>query len=298
MDKPYISHEESMKRITLSKPIFSLLLLFMAFAGKAAVVDTVRIYSKVMKKEIPCVVIRPDSYSASHRNGFRVSSKIYPVVYLLHGYGGDFGNWIKKVPSLIKEVDDLQMIIVCPDGAFSSWYFDSPVDSSMKYETFVADEVPAYIDTHYHTIKNKHGRAIAGLSMGGHGALFISIRHPKFFGACGSMSGVVDLFASHDKFDIIKRIGDTSNNNSYWHDYSAINVVEKYELKDSISFIIDCGIKDFTLIPNRKLHEKMLQLNISHDYIERPGDHNWDYWSNSIQYQLLFFRRYFDRYYK
>lgn len=272
----------------MQKKILFLLILFKGLICQAAIVDTIQVYSKVMKKNIPCVLVRPDSY--------KMKKIFYPVIYLLHGYSGDYSNYLKKIPSIRKQADDLQVIIVCPDGAFSSWYFDSPVDSSMRYETFVANEVPRYIDEHYRTIKNKHARAIAGLSMGGHGALFIAMRHPDFFGACGSMSGVVDLFASHDKFDIIKRIGDTSNNNSYWHDYSVINVIEKYKSSDSLAFIIDCGIKDFTFIPNRKLHEKMLLLNIPHDYIERPGDHNWDYWSNSLQYQLLFFRRYFDKY--
>lgn len=272
----------------MKKKIILLLIIFKAIICEAAIVDTIQIYSKVMKKNIACVLVRPDSYKTKKLS--------YPVIYLLHGYGGDYANYLKRIPAIKKQSDDLQVILLCPDGAFSSWYFDSPVDSSMRYETFVTNEMPKYIDEHYRTIKNKHARAIAGLSMGGHGALFSAMRHPDIFGACGSMSGVVDLFASHDKFDIIKRIGDTTNNNPYWHDYSVINLIEKYNSKDSLAIIIDCGIDDFTYLPNHQLHEKMLKLKIPHDYTERPGNHNWDYWSNALQYQLLFFRNYFDRY--
>jgi S-formylglutathione hydrolase FrmB len=272
------------------KKIVCFLLALHFFSCFASTVDTINIYSASMKKNIHCVVVTPADY--------KMKEEHYPVVYLLHGYAGDYTNYIKKIRGFMKEADDLQMIFVCPDGNFSSWYFDSPVDSSLRYETFVSNEVPKYIDAHYRTIKNKHGRGIAGLSMGGHGALFLAIRHPNIFGACGSMSGVVDLFASHDKFDIIKRIGDTTNNNTYWHDYSVINLIEKYNSKDSLAIIIDCGVDDFTYLPNHRLHEKMLKLKIPHDYTERPGNHNWEYWSNAIKYQLLFFRAYFDRFEK
>src|ERR1700739_4156160 len=164
------------------KRFLLLLVIFSPFAGFASSVDTVTIYSAAMKKRIRCVVIKPDSYLAS--------KLAFPVVYLLHGYSGNYSDFIYKIPSIKKKADELQMLFVCPDGA-NSWYFDSPVDSTMKYETYISKEVPAYIDSAYRTIKNKYGRAITGLSMGGHGALFLGLRHPKTFGACGSMSGGV-----------------------------------------------------------------------------------------------------------
>ena len=246
-----------------------------------------------MKKNIKCVVITPDSYTLD--KGMQVD---YPVVYLLHGYSGDFSNFVRKIPAIKKQADELQLILVCPDGDFGSWYFDSPVDSSKRYETYIYKEITGFIDGHYRTIKNRHGRAITGLSMGGHGGLFIGFRHPDFYGACGSMSGGVDLLPFYNQFEIKKVLGDSVTNNKYWKDYSVINVVENYNKKDSLAIIFDCGVDDFFYKANRQLHEKMLKLKIPHDYIERPGSHNWDYWSNSIQYQLLFFRDYFNKYYK
>jgi S-formylglutathione hydrolase FrmB len=85
------------------------------------------------------------------------------------------------VPELKTYADEYKVLIVCPDGGNSSWYFDSPVDSTMKYETYIGKEVPDYIDAHYKTIKNRTARAITGLSMGGHGALFIAFRHSNFW---------------------------------------------------------------------------------------------------------------------
>ena len=266
------------------KKIFSLLtavlLVYNLHAGR---VDTITIYSKAMQKNIKCVVIEPRKIKGV---------KAWPVVYLLHGYSGAFSDWIRKVPALQQYADEYKTIIVCPDGNYASWYFDSPIDSSMRYETYVGKEVPEYIDAHYPTIKDRKARAITGLSMGGHGGLFLGFRHADVFGACGSMSGGVDLNASRNKFDVIKRIGDTIAYADNWKKYSVVNVIEKYP-NDSLAIIIDCGTEDFFYNINHDLHAKMLGLKIPHDYIERPGKHDWNYWSNAVKYQLLFFSNYF-----
>ena len=267
------------------KIFFFAFLLTVALNSIAASVDTISIYSNAMHKDFKCVVIKPNAY--------KKRKNIFPVVYLLHGYGGWYSNWLIRVPDLKDYADQYNLMIVCPDGGQSSWYFDSPVDSTMKYETYIGKEVPEFIDANYRTIKDRTARAITGLSMGGHGALFLAFRHSKTFGACGSMSGGVDLNYSRNKFDIMKRIGDTISHADNWKSYSVINMVEHYP-KDSVAIIIDCGVNDIFYSSNHLLHEKMLQLKIPHDYIERPGKHEWPYWRNSIRYHLLFFRDYFD----
>jgi S-formylglutathione hydrolase FrmB len=272
----------------MKKTAFLLLILFIFVLSEkkaiAAGVDTVSVYSSSMKKEIKCVVIKPAMY--------KKKKKHFPVVYLLHGYSGWYSNWLIRVPQLKDEADRLGMMIVCPDGGYSSWYLDSPMDSSMRYETHIINEVVPYIDAHYRTIATPKARAITGLSMGGHGGLFLGLRHPDLFGACGSMSGGTDLNASRMKFDIMKRIGDTLTQAQNWKDYSVYYMVEKYkDTKQKIIF--DCGISDFYYEVNHRLHEKLLKLGIEHDYIERPGEHNWEYWTNSVPYQLYFFSVFF-----
>jgi S-formylglutathione hydrolase FrmB len=265
---------------------FLLLLFACCFSGNlsAGKVDTVSIYSNSMHKYIKAVVIKPDSYKKK-KNSF-------PVVYLLHGYSGDFSNWITKVPELNKYADAYQTLIVCPDGAYSSWYFDSPMDTAYRYETHVANEVVDFIDKNYRTVADKNHRAITGLSMGGHGALFLALRHADIFGAAGSMSGGVDLNESKNRYHIIKRIGDTILQASNWHDMTVINLVEKYT-NTPLKIYFDCGVKDIFIDGNRRLHQKMLQLKIPHTYIERPGEHNWMYWRDAVPFQLLYFQRFF-----
>ena len=270
-----------MKYLQLS--LLALLLATITYAS----VDTVFIASASMHKNIKTVVIKPASYKKKNNN--------YPVVYLLHGAMGVSTNWIIKVPELQTMADDQDVLIVCPDGSVNSWYFDSPVDSSYKFETHVGLEVPAYIDANYRTIADRKHRAIAGLSMGGHGAFFLAFRHTEIFGACGSMSGALDVSLITRGYDINKRLGDTITNRKYYNDWSVMKVMEGYNAKDSLSIILDCGQQDFIYGMTKAAHEKMVKLKIPHDYIERPGRHDWFYWRNAVRYQLVFFKEYFKR---
>jgi S-formylglutathione hydrolase FrmB len=267
----------------------SILLLLIAVSFQkftnAASVDTVNIYSAAMHKSSKCVVILPDSYKDKNLS--------FPVVYLLHGYSGNYSDWIKLVPGVKNYADEFQLIIVCPDAHYNSWYFDSPVDPKIKYETYISSEVPHFIDSAFHTIASRNFRAIAGLSMGGQGALSLAWKHPDFFGAAGSMSGVQDLCPWKNKYELKAVLGDTLNNNNFYNN-SVVNMVKKAP-SEIPALIIDCGISDPFIESNRRLNAELLQLKIPHDYIERSGTHNWTYWGNSIGFQLLFFHNFFNR---
>jgi S-formylglutathione hydrolase FrmB len=251
-------------------------------SSQAAVVDTVLTHSAAMKKQIKAVVIRPDNYSESQ----------YPVVYLLHGHSGNYSDWVQKAKGLEKAADLYGMIIVCPDGGFGSWYWDSPVDENFRYETYVSSELVEFIDSKYKTIKNKSGRGITGLSMGGHGALYLAIRHPDVFGAAGSMSGGVDIRPFPNNWDMAKRLGEYAEKPGNWEKNTVINMLHLIRPK-TLALIIDCGIDDFFYRVNVKLHEELLLRNIPHEFISRPGAHNWEYWNKAVGFQLLFMNNFF-----
>lgn len=267
-----------MKRALLAASLF--LLVFLA---KAAEVDTVLTSSKVMNKQIKAVVVTPDTYDGKTE---------FPVVYLLHGYSGNYADWIKQVPALRQLVDSYQFMVVCPDGGYGSWYLDSPEDPSFQYETYITKELLTWVDQHYKTIKNRKGRAITGLSMGGHGALYLAFRHQDLFGAAGSISGGVDIRPFPNNWDLAKRLGTFAAHADLWEKNTVTNLLYLLE-PNKLSLIIDCGTEDFFYEVNKTLHQKLLERNIPHDYIARPGAHNWNYWANSIQYQLLFMHRFF-----
>lgn len=270
-----------MKRIS-----YILTLLTLSYSLNAASVDTIAVPSASMKRTIKTVIVRPNSYTDN--------SKKFPVVYLLHGAGGSYSNWILKVPHIQQLADEHQLIIVCPDGAKTSWYFDSPIDSTFRFETFVAVELPQYIDAQYNTIADRKGRVITGLSMGGHGGLFLGFRHANTFSGAGSMSGALHVTVITRGYEVEKRLGDTAVNRKYWNDWSVLNAIET-KPADSLAVIIDCGTEDRVMPMNRAVHEKMLKLKIAHDYTERPGNHDWRYWNTAIDYQLLYFKKHFDK---
>ena len=97
-----------------------------------------------------------------------------------------------------KEGKGAALIFVCPNGE-NSWYWDSPLNKDSQFETFVSRELVSYVDGHYRTLPSREKRAITGLSMGGHGALWLAIRHQDVFGAAGSTSGGLDIRPFPDK---------------------------------------------------------------------------------------------------
>ena len=169
----------------MKKTIYVVLLVLEFFSAKAAKVDTLKVFSASMYKNIKACVIVPDNY--------KNSNKKFPVVYLLHGYSGNYATWVKSFKEVTEQVDKYDFIVIGVDGNYSSWYFDSPIDLTFKYETYIIDELVPFIDRKYKTIANRVGRAISGLSMGVHGALYLSFKHQDVFGAAGSMSGGVDF---------------------------------------------------------------------------------------------------------
>lgn len=161
-----------MKKIRLIQLLFlSLFLIGTYLPTQAQKIDTISVYSTSMKKQIKNIIILPASYTQN-------TQKKYPVAYLLHGYGGCYDTWATYTkPDLAQMASNFDMIIVCPDG-LNSWYWDSPINPSYRYETYVSKELINYIDSQYRTYNNRKGRAITGFSMGGHGALWLAFRHP------------------------------------------------------------------------------------------------------------------------
>lgn len=262
--------------------LFSVLLSHTAHAAK---VDTLSIPSARMNKSIKTVVILPDSYS---------KNKQYPVLYLLHGFSGNYSNWVNNAPEVKKLVDYYNYLVICPDGGFGSWYWDMASDRNYQYETFVSGELVSFVDQHYSTVKNRNGRAISGLSMGGHGALSLAIKHQETYGAAGSTAGGVDFRPFPLNWQIKDRIGSYDEVPAEWDNRVVINMINRL-VSDKLALIIDCGKEDFFYPVNVALHDKLIYHNINHTFITSEGAHNWAYWKRSVVYQMAFFNRFFSQ---
>ncbi len=201
---------------------------FSVFPPDAADVDTVSVFSRVMNRDIKTVIIKPQGYD---------SGKRYPTLYLLHGYSDDYSGWVRKAP-VVKRLSDLyEMIIVCPDGGYNSWYWDSPVVEGVRFETFVSDELVSWVDGNLRTIARREGRAITGLSMGGHGALYLAFRHQDVYGACGSLSGGVDIRPFPNNWDIARLLGLRSEYPERW---------ERHTVMGLLHLLTPGGVEDYS----------------------------------------------------
>ncbi|MDE6269107.1 MAG: esterase family protein [Muribaculaceae bacterium] len=220
------------------------------------------------------------------------STERFPVVYLLNGYSGHYASW----PELVPEIDSLAthygMIFVCPDGR-DSWYWDSPVDSGMQMESFIIEELVPRIDSLYPTIPSPAARAVSGLSMGGHGAMWLGLRHPDVFGSMGSMSGGLDIRPFPENWLMSERLGTIEAAPEEWESHTVINIIPDADPAAGQHITIDCGVDDFFAGVNEAAHKALLERGIHHDYTVRPGAHSGPYWHNSLFYHLLFFDRAF-----
>lgn len=266
--------------------ILALMLCGMAQAASPvkAQVDTMAVTTTYMVSPLKVTVALPESYLQPGDTAH------YPVVYLLNGHGGSYRTW----PSITPVADiatRFGVIIVCPDGR-NSWYWDSPVDKSMQMESFMLNDLVPTIDRTFRTRASREGRAITGLSMGGHGGLWLGIRHSDVFGSAGSMSGGVNIIPFPKNWHMADRLGSYVDNPRRWEEHTVINLVD--DLKPGqLNIIFDCGTEDFFYKVNCDLDRALNLRGIPHVYITSPGAHNAAYWSRAIYPQMEFFHSIF-----
>ena len=274
------------------KNLFLLLLLFPSLLVAQGRVDTIAVYSPSMKKNLKAAVSFPSSYADG--------TSRYPVVYLLHGGSGAFSDWHQKVTEkgIVNQMaEEHQVLIITPGVGPASYYYDSPLLDSVRYETYMIQELIPFIDKNYRTLAQKESRAITGLSMGGHGAITLATKHPSLFTAAGSMSGVMNIdtdlwkvgeeFRNLRKKGQIEMLGEINYKAPLFNPYTAVGLVDQLKNQE-ISLIIDCGVDDFLIETNRQMHSLLMEKKIDHEYIERPGAHTWNYWTDALPVQFFF----------
>ncbi len=215
----------------------------------------------------------------------------YPVLYLLNGYGGDYRKW----PELV-DIDSVarerQMIVVCPSG-LNSWYWDSPAQPDMKMESFITQQLVPAIDSLYPTIPAPQSRAITGFSMGGHGALWLAMRHPDIWLHAGATSGGVDIRPFPGSWSMAKWLGARDSVPEVWDSHTVMTLAQTMpdSVLRSLDIFFDCGTDDFFYGVNCALDSTLSARRIPHTYATYPGAHTGPYWSKSIHPQIDHFAK-------
>ncbi|HYP00390.1 MAG TPA: alpha/beta hydrolase family protein [Pyrinomonadaceae bacterium] len=250
-------------------------------------VEAVRFESKLVGKALPYNVVLPPLYDAPQSRALR-----YPVVYLLHGLGGSSGDWVSARARLSAHAAGHRFIIVTPEGG-DGWYTDSATVPTDKFETYILEELIPDVERRYRALPARDARAVAGLSMGGYGALKFGVKHPHMFALAASLSGAFHA-ASWDANDpqliafvkpsIARTYGAMDSPTRAANDLFKLFAnlpPERFTLLPFIYF--DCGTEDFLIGSNRALSELLLKRKIPHEYRQLPGAHSWPYWDAQVQ---------------
>lgn len=278
--------------------IFSLYFFNAAIAQHSGkVIEEQIIKSNILKKDVKYTIYLPADYSTSDRT--------YPVVYLLHGYSDDNTGWLqfgeinRYADKAINDGTIPPMIIVMPNGD-SSWYINS-YDGKENYEDFFIKEFMPAVEKAYRIKAQKKYRGIAGLSMGGYGTLFYSLKHPELFAAAAPLSAaVIDdsaMVTMPDKSwdqtfaQLFGRgLKGKERLNTAWFNNSILKIVENKSTDDlrKVRYWIDCGDDDFLTKGNCLLHIALTDKRVPHEFRVRDGAHNWTYWRTGITDALQF----------
>ncbi len=236
-----------------------------------------RYYSKALGKQTGAQVILPESGEGP-----------YPVLYLLHGLSDDYTAWGRR-SSIERHLDGLPLIVVMPDGG-RSFYLDAV--HGPAYGTALAIELPERIERTFPARTDRDGRFVAGLSMGGFGAMRFALGYPERFGAASSHSGAVGFGHFIERWRDDPRLEEFRlilGDDPVGGPNDLFTLAEQCAHASDIPRLrLDCGAEDFLLEDNRAFHDHLTALGITHTYDEYPGAHEWGYWDLHIQDTLRF----------
>ncbi len=292
---------------TTMKNFFTFLLLAIAaqaFTQQGILKESLKAKSNILGKDVNYCVYLPYDYQTSSRS--------YPVLYLFHGFTDDETGWVQFgeanyiADRTIASGDAPPMIIVMPDAGVS-WYVNS-YDGKSKWEDFFIKEFIPHIEATYRARTKKEFRAVAGLSMGGHGSLIMSIKHPDLFTACVPLSAGIwtddeTLKMPNDQWDYVvgepygKGLEGEARLSEHYRQNSVLNLLKTIDAEElkKVRYYIDCGDDDFLIKGNMELHSLMIDQGIPHEFRVRDGIHDWTYWRTALPEVLKFVGESFHR---
>ena len=237
-------------------------------------------------------VLLPAGYASSRRR--------YPVLYLLHGAVDDERSWTEKgdAEAITR---GFGLIVVMPDSGpgsgYANWYHGGR-GGPPEWETYHVDQLIPFVDRHYRTIAARRGRAIAGLSMGGFGAMSYAARHPGLFGAAASFSGAVD---TNNPLDIAiggdEPFGPRATQEIRWRGHNPTDLAPNLRGLDLTvrtgngmpggpfggGDVIELAVGQMSV----SFHRRLAALGIRHRWDDYgPGGHTWPYWQRDLRETL------------
>lgn len=208
------------------------------------------------------------------------TGKTYPLLILLHGWSGNYSTWNSMIDCQ-RISDSLQLIIVCPDGFYDSWYLNHPLRKDLQYADFFKNDFLPYMTMNYPLSKQVF---ITGQSMGGHGALYLASMLPDAFTAAGAMSGVFNL----SRETLVNRgLPDVDGSRELWKVYS-IHTILKEKCLPALPVYLDCGMKDTYLTDTQYMGMLSGLCRLDFQIEIFGGTHNRAFWQESVYRHIDF----------
>ena len=254
--------------------------------------------SKILNRTMHFSIYLPESYSTSNIE--------YPVLYLLHGGGDTYKDWLLKGQAAQIADETLgksgvpEMIIVMPDGV-KNWYCNN-YTGDFRYEDFFYEELIPFVEQNYRCRTEREYRAISGLSMGGFGCLLYALKHPDKYIACYGMS--IGMFSddrmlngggrpmgnkkwyAEDYFGPLKADGSLPDLYMENNVYRLIKNMPQSQ-KKKVHFAIEVGDDEL----NRDQAEVWMLMKDNGIPVEvriNNGAHNWIFWRKCLKHALKF----------
>jgi enterochelin esterase-like enzyme len=238
-----------------------------------------RLPSPIIGEELPYRVYLPPDYATNQ-------GRRYPVLYMLHGAGGNYTEWSdsflpERLDQMVRQGEVPPLILVMPDDTgdgptyWANWSNDGP-----RWADYVIQDVVGAIDGRYRTLPTAAGRAIGGLSMGGLGALHIAMRRPDVFGAVGAHSPSIRVERDPTLWFLA---GDN------WNEHDPIWLAQHAPDLDKLRIWLDAGDSDIWLDNISVLHRALLARGVQHEWHVFPGEHEAEYWIAHVPDYIRFY---------
>ncbi|PYQ46308.1 MAG: hypothetical protein DMF77_01255 [Acidobacteria bacterium] len=244
-----------------------------------AEVRTTTLHSAALGREVPCAVHLPPSYAEG--------SKTYPVVYVLHGLFETHQFWERR--GLAAILDDLwarhvlpEFVVVAVDGG-NSFFANSPLGA---YEDLATKDAIAFAESTYRVRRERAGRALLGVSMGGYAALRIALSHPDLYAAVATHSAMLlagpprpGQGADPYQLAAFARVFGEPPDLALWRANDPLDWAQRADARAVPGLSFDCGDHDRYGLGagNEELHRRLLARGVPHEFALRPGDHGYEY---------------------
>ena len=239
-------------------------------------------WSPALGREMPFEVYLPAGYDSG-------GSARYPVLYMLHGLGGDQDDWesaglFTTASELIAAGEIPPMIIVTPAGENGYWM--DHANNGPRFGSYVSKDLVSLVDRDYRTLPNCQARAIGGMSMGGHGALQLALNNPGEFGIVGAHS-----VALRRKDQAFSFFGDAQ----YFQAHDPVSIVQKRpDAARDLVLWVDIGRNDEWSAAATQFHELLVSQKVQHAWTMASGGHDAAYWSRHTGDYLRFYGKAFE----